>query len=151
MNKQGGNRMTKNDNHSFDAIAVVCGDGRLTRTIGAQLAEKFGIVDMTGGPGSIRDIIDDSKTYIFENIDVYLSLHNNSKIILTMHEDCGAFGGIAAHNNDRAEEFSHYKELLNEAKKKVMDRYPNVEVVLVYISLKDIGDRKFETSIEVIS
>lgn len=143
--------MIQEDMHSFDAIAVICGDGRLTRTIGVQLAEKFGIVDVTGGPGSIRDLIDDSKKYIFDSIDTYLSLHNNRKIILTMHEDCGAYGGKAAHNNDREAEFEHYKTLLEKARDKVLVRYPEVEVVLVYISLKELGDRKFDTSIEVIS
>ncbi|NTU69810.1 hypothetical protein HGB13_03265 [bacterium] len=142
--------MSQND-HSFDALAVVCGDGRMTRTIGPALAQQFGIVDTTGGPGSVRDIIDDSKSYVFDNIDVYLSLHNNKKIVLTMHEDCGAYGGKAGHGDSREAEITHHKELLLEARAKVVARYPEIEVVLALVSLVSVGDNKYETSIEIIS
>lgn len=143
--------MTHNDDHSFDALAIVCGDGRMTGTLGPALANMFGVVDTTGGPGSIRDIIDETKSYIFDNIDTYLSLHNNKKIVLTMHEDCGAYGGKAAHGDSREEEIKHHTELLQQARDKVVARYPDVEVVTALVSLTPTDDRKFDTQITVIS
>ena len=76
-------------------------------------------------------------------IDVPVNLHHAKKIVIVNHQDCGAYGGSRQFKEDGdAEQRFHEKEL-KKAKEKILAKYPDREVVLVYARLVD-GNENIE-------
>ena len=67
-------------------------------------------------------------------------LHHAKKLVIVNHQDCGAYGGSKVFNGDEAAEENFHKEELKKAKAKILQKYPDLEIILVYVKLVDGGE-----------
>jgi uncharacterized protein with HEPN domain len=95
--------------------------------------DLFGLI---GLPGASKRFIEESES-AWKAINLACNNEGCKKIILMHHADCGAYGGIDVFNGDAiAEELMHRKEMYK-MRDMVNLKYPDVEVVLVYVRLID--------------
>lgn len=120
-------------------ILFACLDWRLHPAI-----ENFFINNNTGcdlcvTAGSAKGLLDsDTKSFFLEQIAISKKLHNCKGVILTMHKDCGAYGGSAAfENSDKEDEY--FAQLLAQAQKIVQENYPGILIEKYIIGLTESG------------
>lgn len=118
---------------------ISCIDFRFRKETAEFMENELGLktFDLAAFPGGSKPI-NESITDVdlaMQCLSVPCELHHIKKIVVINHEDCGAYGGSAKFNNDRqAEKEFHFAEL-RKAKKKIMEKCPNREVVLIYADL----------------
>ena len=110
--------------HSCDALIVCCIDFRFQKYIrdwtDKELIDKT--YDLVGFAGSTKEL-----DTVMKQVDISVELHHTKDIYLIHHEDCGAYG--AEDSKER------HKHDLKKARKAVLQKYPNVQVHLLYIYL----------------
>jgi len=117
-----------------------CLDWRLHPQLENYFKERSGDCDLCVTAGSIKGLIDiETRDFFLGQIEVSKKLHHCAGVILTMHMDCGAFGGSAAFG-DRASELAHHKEQLAQAREIIRQAYPEMKVDSFIIDLKRDGN-----------
>jgi hypothetical protein len=132
--------------HSCEAVVLCCIDFRFWKET-AEFVEKsppasgLGIksYDFPSLPGSAK-AINESNELAMNCICVPCDLHHVGKIVIVNHQDCGAYGGSAKFNGDSEAEQKFHEEELRRAKAKILEKYPEKEVILVYARLADNGE-----------
>lgn len=66
---------------------------------------------------------------LLRDIGVSVELHNVDTIYLLNHEDCGAYGDM---DFTAVDEINQHKNDLEDARKIILDKFPNVEVKLYF-------------------
>lgn len=112
------------DNHGCEAIVITCIDYRFQEYINNFLKEHFQpkTYDRGAFAGAAKSL-----EIILSQIDVAKRLHHIKKAVLINHEDCGAYaaeGNLKKHTRD-----------LREAKNKIKQTYPDLEVKTYYLHL----------------
>ncbi len=127
--------MTQN-NHSCPAILFVCLDWRLHPEIENYFQKEYNNYDLCVSAGSLKDLIaENTQDYFLSQIECSRKLHNSQTVVLTMHQDCGAYGGTA--NFESAEdEFNYYQKVMEEAKLVVLKKFPEAKVIKYFIGLE---------------
>jgi hypothetical protein len=75
------------------------------------------------GPASDR-------MFLLGQAKLSLRLHKAKRVILTLHIDCGGYGGSKAFRNDHDAEFRHHEEALVNAYRFLADELPGIEIEL---------------------
>lgn len=127
--------------HSCEAVVLCCIDFRFWKET-LKFAEKelrlkdFDFPSLPGGAKAINE----SDNLALACVSVPCDLHHVKKIVIVNHEDCGAYGGSSKFNGDADAEQKFHEEELQKAKTKILEKYTDKEVVLVYAKLIDNGD-----------
>jgi carbonic anhydrase len=124
-------------------------DFRLQRFIEEWKKTKglSGDVDVISIAGSCKDLSNYSvgtceANYVMAMITLAVEKHGVENVILTQHEDCGAYGGKTAFANDEAELAKTIGDM-KKAKKALLERFPNLKVEMFRIKQKG-EDWEFE-------
>jgi carbonic anhydrase len=130
--------------HSCEAVVLSCIDFRFWKETMEFVEKELGIIDFDfpSLPGAAKAINEGSEVAL-SCIQVPCDLHHVKKIVIVNHEDCGAYGGSSKFGNREAEQQFHEEEL-KFAKEKLLEMYPDREVILVYARL-DGDDIEFLT------
>jgi len=124
------------DSNKIVKVLFACIDWRLHPQL-----ENYFIVnglgcDLCVTAGSVKGLIDPAtQKYLIEQISISKKLHNCQAVILTMHLDCGAYGGSAAFA-DAAAENANCASQLSQAKKIVESNFPGLQVESYIIGLE---------------
>jgi len=131
------------DTNKITKLLFTCLDWRLHPAIENYFAKEGIACDMCVTAGSLKGLIDPpTRNFFFKQIEVSQNLHHCREIILTMHMDCGAYGGSAAFADEK-EEINCYKNELQKAKKILNENFPDLATAAWLIDLKkDGGDWK---------
>lgn len=129
--------------HQCQNLLLRCMDFRLEKSISQWLNGQglVGDTDIISIPGSCKVLAEDPTSckagFIMEGIALAHDKHGVKKIILTQHEDCGAYGGQSAFADPAAEKL---KLLTDMAKVKdlLLSRYADLEVSMCWLKL--VGD-----------
>ena len=110
--------------HHCQAVIVCCIDFRFQKYIRKWIDEnlKDETYDLIGFAGSTKDL-----DTILKQIDISVSLHHISQVVLMHHEECGAYGAEST--------LEKHSEDLLKARSAVHSRYPNLDISLYYITL----------------
>jgi carbonic anhydrase len=129
------------DVHSCEAVVLCCIDFRFWRETLEFVEKEMGLnsFDFPSLPGSAK-AINESDNLAFACVSVPCDLHHVKKIVIVNHQDCGAYGGSGKFNGDETAEQKFHEEELRKAKAKILEKYPEKEVVLVYAKLVDDGE-----------
>ncbi|HOW60686.1 MAG TPA: hypothetical protein P5548_00785 [Candidatus Moranbacteria bacterium] len=124
--------------HHCEAVVLSCIDFRFWKETAEFIEKELNIksFDFPSLPGSAKAINESQEGDIVSQcINVPVELHHVNKIIIINHEDCGAYGGSKkfAGNADAEQEF-HISEL-QKAKEKLVSKYADKEIFLVYAAL----------------
>jgi hypothetical protein len=128
------------DIHSCEAVVLTCIDFRFWRETLDFVEKELGIrtFDFPSLPGSAKAINESNgEDLAMSCISVPVDLHHVQKIIVVNHQDCGAYGGSEKFNGNDEEEQKFHEEELKKAKDKILAKYPDKEIILIYVKLVD--------------
>ena len=129
--------------HSCEAVILTCIDFRFWRETLEYIEKELSIksFDFPSLPGAAKAINGCTENDIaMQCVSVPCDLHHAKKLVIVNHQDCGAYGGSKIFNGDEAAEENFHEEELNKAKAKNLEKYPDLEVILVYVKLADEGE-----------
>ena len=113
-----------------------CLDWRLHPQVENYFLERHDGCDLCVTAGSLKGLIEEeTRAYFLGQIEISKQLHNCQGVILTMHMDCGAYGG-SKNFECKAAETTHYENILGEAKKIVLAAFPDLAVEKYIIELE---------------
>lgn len=127
--------------HSCEAVVLCCIDFRFWRETVDFVEKELGLTsfDFPSLPGAAK-AINEGSDLALGCISVPCDLHHVSKIVIVNHADCGAYGGSFKFEGDSEAEQKFHEEELQKAKAKILEKYPDKEVILVYAKLTDEGE-----------
>lgn len=80
------------------------------------------------------------REFVLEQFRKSMRLHGTKRAILTVHSDCGAYGGIAAFHHDAKAEAAHHRQELIRAAEIVRQAIPELEVRGYFLNFEGIWD-----------
>ena len=112
------------ENHNAQGIVVTCIDFRLQEAINKWISENFTprTFDRVALGGGVKNL-----DTILSQIEISVKLHHIKKAVLVNHENCGAYGETGTPEK-------HAEDLRN-AKTKVKELYPDLEIETYYLHL----------------
>lgn len=127
--------------HGCKNLILHCMDFRLQPFIEEWKKTKgiSGDVDVMSIAGSCKDLANyDIGTceanHVMSNIILAYEKHGVRNIILTQHEDCGAYGGKTAFVNDEAEKAKVVGDMIK-TKKALLEKFPDLKVEMFRIKM----------------
>jgi carbonic anhydrase len=132
------------DVHNCEAVVLCCIDFRFWREtlefVEQELEIKtFDFPSLPGAAKAINECLEDSDLAM-QCIGVPCNLHHAQKIVIVNHQDCGAYGGSAKFSGDAEAEQKFHEGELQKAKAKILEKYPDKEVILIYAKLVEGGE-----------
>lgn len=139
------------EKHSCQTILFTCLDWRLHPKTENYFQKQCQSFDLCVTAGSIKGFLEKpSQKYLLEQIKTSQKLHNSKNIILTLHRDCGAFGGSRRFKNSK-EEFLHHQKILNEAEKIISKKFPKSKIIKYFIELRKFDENKWIVSFKKVA
>ena len=129
--------------HACEAVVLTCIDFRFWRQTVEFIEKELGIksFDFPSLPGAAKAINEAAPGDIaMQCVSVPHDLHHIKKLVIINHQDCGAYGGGKVFNGDEAAEQKFHEEELKKAKTKILAKYPDLQVILVYVKLSDASE-----------
>ena len=133
----------KDKGHHCGTFLIRCMDFRFHKALEDNLDKIIGEESCSfdspgvGGGGSKSVIDESSREVLFGALDIAVEKHGVSRVVIADHIDCGAYGGSGQFECPEEERDFHL-EKLNQAKKIVLEKYSQLEVVLLYMDWESI-------------
>jgi hypothetical protein len=122
------------ERYHCDASVVGCFDNRF-ETVGRKLLKRIEVVQpdiikIAGGAKALASPQQEfHRTFVLDQIHKSILLHGTDRVILVLHSDCGAYGGLAGRFHGDAEaESTHYHAELAEATAFLNKEIPGLKV-----------------------
>jgi carbonic anhydrase len=132
------------EKYHCDAAIVWCFDNRfdlafrkfLTR-IGVQNSDP---IKVAGGAKSLASPEHETdREFILDQIRKSIRLHGTNRVILMLHSDCGAYGGLAGgFDNDVAAERLHHRDELKRAAAALQAAIPGIQVESYFVDFEGV-------------
>lgn len=122
------------EKYHCDASVVGCFDNRF-EVVGRKLLKRIGVfqpdpIKIAGGAKSLSSPDQEfHRTFVLDQIHKSIRLHGTDRAILTLHSDCGAYGGLAGRfQSDARAEVEHYREEFARATDFLKGTIPDLKV-----------------------
>jgi hypothetical protein len=134
------------DHYQCDAAVLWCFDHRFDlvfkkfmKRIGVT---TFDMVKVAGGAKSLASPERESdREFLLDQIRKSIALHKTKKVILMLHSDCGAYGGLAkAFHGDAQAEAAHHERELQRAAALLREAFPGIEVRGYFIDFEGVWE-----------
>lgn len=121
--------------HNASAIIFTCIDWRLHPAVEELFQRQYGNFDVCATAGSVKSFMDPkTKTYLLEQIAISKKLHHIKTAALSIHRDCGAYGGSKAFKGSDDETKYHALQLI-ETRRIIKRHFFRLKVELYFIDL----------------
>lgn len=126
-----------------DAAVVWCFDNRFQLGF-SKFLKRLGIsnpdpIRIAGGAKSLASPEQESeRAFIVEQIRKSIRLHQTSLVILMLHSDCGAYGGIESFGNNAQVEAQHHERELRVAAEFLQRQIPGIGVQAYFVDFEGI-------------
>lgn len=128
--------------HVCKNLLIRCMDFRLRDELMTWIDESgffeggFDVISLAGASKSLVDGSAEIKDFFLQQVSVSTDLHHAERVIVFHHSDCGAY---AKEYNfaSKDEEKSKQVEDMKKTQEILKNKYPNVEVILVWGDLQD--------------
>jgi hypothetical protein len=133
------------EKYQCDAAIVWCFDNRFNTGF-TKFLKKKGILNpdpikIAGGAKSLASPEQESdRAFVVEQIRKSIRLHQTKLVILKLHSDCGAYGGLEAFHNDPAEEARHHQQELRCAAEFLRNAIPGIEVQAYFVDFEGVWE-----------
>jgi carbonic anhydrase-like protein len=141
------------ERYTADAAVVWCFDHRFDLVLHKLLkkigVERFDPILVAGGaknlssPGTEND-----RQFVLDQIRSSMRLHSTKNVILMLHSDCGAYGGLPAFNNDTAQEAENHRQEMHKAVAALKAGIPEVEVRSFFVDFEGVWEADITASEE---
>lgn len=89
------------------------------------------------------------REFVLDQIRKSMRLHGTKRVILMVHSDCGAYGGLAAFRGDAGAEAEHHDRELRRAAAILKTAIPGIEVQGYFVDFEGIWDAEVGAAEEV--
>jgi hypothetical protein len=121
------------DRYICDAAIVWCFDNRFELGF-RKVLKRIGVrnsdpIKIAGGAKSLASPVRESdREFVVDQIRASIRLHGTRRVILMVHSDCGAYGGLAAFEDDAQAEREHHEKELRCAVENLLRAVPDLQV-----------------------
>ena len=122
------------EKYHCDACVLWCFDHRFDMGF-RKFLKRIGVVHsdsikVAGGAKTLSSPQNESeREFVLEQIRISIRLHGTKKVILMVHSDCGAYGGLAeTFAGDAKAEAAHHEKELRHAAAVLLEAIPGLEV-----------------------
>jgi carbonic anhydrase len=126
------------DQYRADACVVSCFDARF-ELVTRKFLKKRGIswadpLKIAGGAKTFASPANESeRSFALGQIQTSMRLHRTNRVMLMVHSDCGAYGGLQAFEGNEEREATNHESELRTAAEFLKSNIPTVEVECYYL------------------
>ena len=139
------------EKYQCDAAVVWCFDNRFEAGF-RKFLKRIGVynsdpIKIAGGAKSLASPEHESdREFVLGQIRKSIRLHGADRVILMLHSDCGAYGGLAGgFGGDAAAEREHHQAEMARAKTNLLAAIPDVKVEGYFVDFEGVwGERILE-------
>jgi hypothetical protein len=126
-----------------DAAIVWCFDNRFETSF-RKFLKKIGVeywdaIKIAGGTKCLAspDIATD-RDFVLNQIRISMRLHQTKRVILMLHSDCGAYGGLEAYGGNAEFERNHHREELRKAARVIAESISGLTVDGYFVDFEGV-------------
>lgn len=133
------------ERYKCDAAIVWCFDHRFEQAL-RKLIKRVGInffdpIRVAGGAKCLAgDESEADRQFVLEQIQKSIALHGTHTVLLMLHSDCGAYGGLAAFENDPVREAENHREDLHRALEFLQSKIPDLKVLGYFVDFEGVWE-----------
>jgi carbonic anhydrase len=127
-----------------DAVVVACFDHRFDRVL-RKFLKRIGIVNpdpiiVAGGAKTLASPEHEAdREFLVGQMEKSVKLHGTGRVILLLHSDCGAYGGLhQTFKDNEALEVAHHRDELHKAHRVASDAFPAVNVECYFLDFAGV-------------
>lgn len=131
------------DVYRADACVVSCLDARFELAT-RKFLKKRGIwwadpVRIAGGAKTFASPTEESdRSFALSQVKTSIRLHKTNLVMLMLHSDCGAYGGLEGFGRDEEREAAHYHAELRNATEFLKSNISSIEVECYYLKFSGV-------------
>lgn len=140
------------ERYSCDAAVLWCFDNRFDLGF-HKFLKRLGVVysdpiKIAGGAKSLASPeLETDREFVLEQIRKSIRLHDTKRVILMVHSDCGAYGGLADRfGGDAQAEAIHHQRELALAAANLAKAIPGIEIQAYFVDFEGIWDAELASS-----
>ncbi len=133
------------ERYKCEAAVVWCFDNRFELLL-RKLLKRLGIVyfdpiRIAGGTKYLASSDDEGgRQFVLEQVRISVRLHETSTVILMLHSDCGAYGGLATFGNDAEKEARNHCADLQRAASYLLSQIPDLTVRPYFVDFEGVWE-----------
>jgi hypothetical protein len=138
------------ERYQCDAAIIWCFDNRFELGF-RKFLKRVGVansdpIKIAGGAKSLASPeLESDREFVLEQIRKSIRLHGTRRVILMVHSDCGAYGGLAeGFGGDARAEAEHHHEELRRAAANLRKAIPTVEVDAYFVDFEGVWSAELE-------
>ncbi len=141
------------ERYQSDAAVVWCYDHRFDLVF-QKLLKRKGIerpdpVRIAGGAKCLASPDHESdREFVLEQIRKSMQLHGTKTVILMLHSDCGAYGGLVGFENDPAIEAEHHRQEMHRAYDYLKSTIPEIDVKAYFVDFEGVWEADMTQPVE---
>ena len=134
---------SQTDGYRTDVCVVSCFDARF-ELVTRKFLKKRGIwwadpLKIAGGAKAFASPAEESeRSFVLGQVRTSIRLHGTNRVILMVHSDCGAYGGLQAFGGDEEREAANHETQLRSAAEFLKDNIPAIEVECYYLKFTGV-------------
>ena len=140
------------ERYQCDAAILWCFDNRFDLAF-HKFLKRTGVansdpIKVAGGAKCLASPeLETDREFVLDQIRTSMRLHDTKRVILMVHSDCGAYGGLAAGfgGNAQAEALHHEQELARAATN-LLKAIPGIEVQGYFVDFEGVWDAEVASS-----
>jgi hypothetical protein len=131
------------EKYHCDAAIVWCFDNRFELGF-RKFLKRIGVansdpIKVAGGAKCLASPDQESeRQFVLEQIRKSIRLHGTRRVILMLHSDCGAYGGLASFGNNPAAERANHRTELTLARESLERAIPGVDVESYFVDFEGV-------------
>jgi carbonic anhydrase len=131
------------EKYHADACVVSCFDARF-ELVTRKFIKKRGILmvdplKIAGGAKVFASPGEDSaRRFALNQVQTSMRLHGTNRVLLMVHTDCSAYGGLAAFDRDEEREAIHHQSELRHAGDYLKENIPSIEINCFYLGFTGV-------------
>ena len=86
------------------------------------------------------------REFVLDQIRKSIQLHGTPRVILMLHSDCGAYGGLGAFNGDARAEAQHHHGELRRAAEVLLQAIPGIQVDTYFVDFDGVWEAELQAS-----
>lgn len=114
---------------------------KLTKRIGVEF---FDPILVAGGAKCLAGSdLEGDRQFVLEQIRKSMRLHGTQTVLLMLHSDCGAYGGLGAFDNDTSREAENHRNDLHRAVEFMQTQIPELTVRGFFVDFEGVWEADF--------
>jgi carbonic anhydrase len=139
------------ERYQCDAAILWCFDNRFEPGF-RKFLQRIGMantdpIKIAGGAKSLASpALETDREFVLNQVRTSIRLHGTKRVILMVHSDCGAYGGLAEKfGGDTQAEALHLNEELQRAAAYLLSAIPDLEVQGYFVDFEGVWDAGLQT------